>query len=151
MSDIIEISTEMKEVTPIVNVPITIKNPKSLTYKERQEAYAVLRQYDDYHLLPLPEEFWDNDPFSERGLIQLEHDAHIVGLLNNNMLTLSAEKEEMYRTRLTHKIELIRESRRVGCAGEGSCVERLECVDGVGLEGSAETREHNAIGDESAL
>ena len=141
----------MKEVSPIVEVPITIKNPKALTYEERQEAYAVLRQYNDYDRLPLPEEFWDNDPFSERGLVQLEHDAHIVGLLNKNMLTLSAEKEQTYRTRLAHKIKLLREARGISTDGEGSFVERLEGINGVCLEGSAETREHNAICDKPAL
>jgi hypothetical protein len=113
MSEILEVSTELKEVTPIVEVPITIKNPKVLTYEERQEAYRVIRQFNDYHLLPLPEEFWDEDPFSERGLIQLEHDAHIVGLLNKDMLKLSPEKQKVYRDRLAHKIELIRESKNI--------------------------------------
>ena len=113
MSEILEVSTELKEVTPIVEVPITIKNPKVLTYEERQEAYAVIRQFHDYHLLPLPEEFWDNDPFSERGLIQLEHDAHIVGLLNKDMLKLSPEKAQVYRDRLAHKIQLLRESKSI--------------------------------------
>jgi len=149
MSEIIEVKTELKEVTPIVELPITIKNPKVLTYDERQEAYAVLRQYNDYERLPLPEEFWDNDPFSERGVIQLEHDAHIVGLMNKNMLNLSAEKEQVYRTRLTHKIKLLREARGLG-SPDGS-IERLEGVDGVCLEGCAETGEHNAICDQSAL
>ncbi len=149
MSEIIEVKTELKEVTPIVEVPITIKNPKVLTYDERQEAYAVLRQYNDYERLPLPEEFWDNDPFSERGVIQLEHDAHIVGLMNKNMLNLSAEKEQVYRTRLTHKIKLLREARGLG-SPDGS-IERLEGVDGVCLEGCAETGEYNAICDQSAL
>lgn len=149
MSDIIEVNTQMKEVSPVVQVPITISNPKVLTYEERQEAYKVLRQYDDYDRLPLPEEFWDNDPFSERGLIQLEHDAHIVGLLNKNMLNLSAEKEQMYRTRLTHKIQLLREARGLGDA-DGS-IERLEGVNRMCLEGCAETGEDNTIGDQSAL
>lgn len=139
MSEIVEYNAELKEVEPIVQVPITIQNPKTLTYEERQEAYAVIRTYNDYHLLPLPEEFWDNDPFSERGLTQLEHDAHIVGLLNNGMLTLSAEKEDIYRTRLAHKIQLLRESRGVGASGEGS-IQRLEGIDGVSLEGSTESR-----------
>lgn len=150
MSDILEISTQMKEVAPIVSVPINIKNPKALTYEERQEAYAVLRQYEDHDRLPLPEEFWDNDPFSERGLVQLEHDAHIVGLLNKNMLTLSAEKEQMYRTRLAHKIKLLREARGISADREGS-IQRLEGVNGVRLEGGAETGGDNAIGDQSAL
>jgi hypothetical protein len=149
MSEIIEVSTEMKEVTPIIQVPITITNPKTLTYEERQEAYNVLRQYEDYDRLPLPEEFWDNDPFSERGLIQLEHDAHIVGLLNKNMLNLSAEKEQMYRTRLAHKIALLREARGLG-SSDGS-IQRLEGVNGMRLEGCAETGEDNTIGDQSAL
>lgn len=150
MSEIIEINTEIKEQTPILQVPMKISNPKVLTYEERQEAYAVLRQYDDYHLLPLPEEFWDNDPFSERGAVQLEHDAHIVGLMNAGMLTLSAEKEEMYRSRLRHKIDLVRKSRGISSDGDGS-IQRLEGVNGVCLEGSAEPRIHDAICDKSAL
>lgn len=149
MSDILEVKAELKEITPIVQVPITIKNPKVLTYEERQEAYAVLRQYSDYHLLPLPEEFWDNDPFSERGLTQLEHDAHIVGLLNVGMMTLSTEKEQTYRTRLAHKIELIRESKGLGRLT--GIVEGAESIDGVSLERCSESRVNNAICDESAL
>lgn len=113
MSEILEVKAELTETAPIVEVPITIKNPKALTYEERQEAYNVIRQFNDYHLLPLPEEFWDNDPFSERGLIQLEHDAHIVGLLNKDMLKLSPEKAKVYRDRLTHKIALLRESKPI--------------------------------------
>ena len=150
MSDIVEISTEIKEQTPILHVPITIKNPKALTYEERQEAYAVLRQFSDFHLLPLPEEFWDEDPFSERGAVQLEHDAHIVGLMNAGLLTLSAEKEEMYRSRLRHKIDLVRKASGITSAGDGS-IERLEGIDGVSLEGSAETRADNSVSDQSAL
>lgn len=119
MSEILEVNTTLTEITPTVEVPITIKNPKVLTYEERQEAYAVIRQFHDYHLLPLPEEFWDNDPFSERGLIQLEHDAHIVGLLNKDMLKLPAEKEKVYRDRLAHKIELLRESKGVPSVLDG--------------------------------
>lgn len=150
MSEIIEVSTQMNEVSPIVHVPITIKNPKVLTYEERQEAYAVLRQYEDYDRLPLPEEFWDNDPFSERGVVQLEHDAHVVGLLNKGMLTLSAEKEKIYRTRLAHKIELLREARGVGASGDGS-IQRLEGINGMCLEGCTETRTDDTISDQSTL
>lgn len=150
MSEIIEISTEIKEQTPTLVVPITISNPKVLTYEERQEAYAVIRQYNDYDRLPLPEEFWDNDPFSERGAVQLEHDAHIVGLMNAGLLTLSAEKEQIYRSRLRHKIDLVRKSRGISTDGEGS-IKRLEGVDGVCLEGSAETGGDNAVSDQSAL
>lgn len=111
MSEIIEVNATLTEITPTVEVPMVIHNPKPLSYEERQEAYNVLRQFHDYHLLPLPEEFWDNDPFSERGLIQLEHDAHIVGLLNKDMLKLSPEKEKVYRDRLARKIALLREAK----------------------------------------
>ena len=137
MSEIIEVKAELKDTPPIVEVPIKIKNPRVLTYEERQEAYAVLRQYNDYDRLPLPEEFWDNDPFSDRGLTQLEHDAHIVGLLNAGLLTLSAEKEQTYRSRLAHKIELIREAKGVGRLT--GVVEGTEGIDGVSLERSSES------------
>ena len=60
----------------------------------------------------MPEEFFDEDVTSERGQIQLQYDAHMVGLLNKGMIEMSKEKEETYRKRLAHKIELIRELRK---------------------------------------
>jgi hypothetical protein len=108
-----EIHAEIQEQTPIIQLPFTIENPIELTYEDRQKAYDVIRQFSDYHLLPLPEEFWDNDPFSDRGLEQLDHDAHIVALLNKNMIEMSPAKEAIVRKRLAHKIELIRESSRI--------------------------------------
>jgi hypothetical protein len=71
--------------------------------------YAQLRSYYDIERLPLPEEFFDNDVTSERGLIQLQMDAHRVGLLKQGLLKVSPELEELYRARLKHKIRLIRE------------------------------------------
>jgi hypothetical protein len=103
------VSTEI-EVSPVVQVPIkTFVEPKELSYAERQEMYAQLRSYYDIERLPLPEEFFDNDVTSERGLIQLQMDAHRVGLLKQGLLKVSPELEELYRARLKHKIRLIRE------------------------------------------
>jgi hypothetical protein len=122
-----EIHAEIQEVSPIIELPFTIENPVELTYEDRQKAYDVIRQFHDYHLLPLPEEFWDNDPFSERGLQQLDHDAHIVGLLNKNMIEMSPAKEAIVRKRLEHKIELIRESKRLSSStGVVVSTERLD-------------------------
>jgi hypothetical protein len=105
-----EISTAEFEVTPIVQVPIKLyAEPKPLTYEERQEMYAELRNFYDIDKLPLPEEFFDNDVTTERGLTQLQMDAHRVGLLNEGLLKVSPEVEQIYRNRLKHKIKLIRE------------------------------------------
>jgi hypothetical protein len=105
-----EITTAEFEVTPFVQVPIkTAIEPSPLTYEERQEMYAEMRNYYDIEKLPLPEEFFDNDVTSDRGLTQLQMDAHRVGLLNKGMLTVSEELEKIYRARLKHKIKLIRE------------------------------------------
>jgi hypothetical protein len=105
-----EISTAEFEVTPIVQVPIKLfVEPKALTYEERQEMYADLRNFYDIDKLPLPEEFFDNDVTTERGLTQLQMDAHRVGLLNEGLLKVSPEVEQIYRNRLKHKIKLIRE------------------------------------------
>ena len=105
-----EIATAEIEVTPVLQVPIkTFAELKPLTYEERQELYEQLKTYADIERLPLPEEFFDNDVVSERGLMQLQMDAHRVGLLNNNMLEVSPEMEKVYRKRLAHKIKLIRE------------------------------------------
>lgn len=107
-----EIATAEIEVTPVLQVPIkTFAELKPLTYEERQELYEQLKTYADIERLPLPEEFFDNDVVSERGLMQLQMDAHRVGLLNNNMLEVSPEMEKVYRKRLAHKIKLIREIR----------------------------------------
>jgi len=105
-----EIATAEIEVSPIVQVPIkTFAEPKCLTYQERQEIYAQMRNFYDIDKLPLPEEYFDNDVKSERGLTQLQMDAHRVGLLNNGTLKVSDELEKIYRARLKHKIKLIRE------------------------------------------
>ena len=107
-----EIQVEMQEVTPTVQVPITLHAPaKALTAEERKEIYDQLRQYEDIHLLPLPEDFFDDDVTSERGITQLQHDAHMVGLLDKNMVTMSETKEKVLRKRLRHKINLLREIR----------------------------------------
>jgi hypothetical protein len=109
---IMEIQVEMQEITPTLEVPITLHVPvKILTAEERKEMYAELRKYQDIHLLPLPHDFFDDDVESERGLTQLQHDAHMVGLLDNKMIQMSAEKESALRKRLRHKINLLRESR----------------------------------------
>jgi hypothetical protein len=98
------------EVTPVVHVPIkTFVEEKPLTYEERQEMYRQLSQYSDIDRLPLPEEYFDNDVTSERGLQQLQMDAHRVGLLKEGLLKVSPELEQLYRARLKHKIKLIRE------------------------------------------
>lgn len=103
------VATEI-EVTPVVQVPIkTFAEEKPLTYEERQQMYSQLSQYADIDRLPLPEEYFDNDVTSERGLIQLQMDAHRVGLLKEGLLKVSPELEQIYRARLKHKIKLIRD------------------------------------------
>jgi hypothetical protein len=104
------IEAKIEEVTPFVQVPTKLyAEPKPLTAEERREIYQQLSQYYDIERLPLPEDFFDDDVTSERGQIQLQYDAHMVGLLNNGMIEMSKEKEEMYRKRLAHKIELVRQ------------------------------------------
>jgi len=104
-----QISNGEFEVTPFVQVPIkTFAEAKALSYEERQEMYAQMRNFYDIEKLPLPEEYFDNDVTSERGLTQLQMDAHRVGLLNNGLLKVSDEMEKIYRARLDHKIKLIR-------------------------------------------
>lgn len=103
------IEANIQEVTPNVEVPIKLYvEPKALTAEERREIYSQLTQFYDIDRLPLPEDFFDDDVVSERGQMQLQYDAHMVGLLNKGMIEMSKEKEEMYRKRLAHKIELIR-------------------------------------------
>ena len=107
-----EFATEIKEVSPTLDVPITLHAPaKALTAEERKEIYEQLRGYTDIHLLPLPQDFFDEDVTSERGLTQLQHDAHMVGLLDKKMITMSEEKEKVLRKRLRHKINLLKELR----------------------------------------
>lgn len=114
-----EIQVEMKEITPTVEVPITLHAPaKALTAEERKAMYAELRQYHDIHLLPLPADFFDDDVESERGITQLQHDAHMVGLLDKKMITMSEEKETALRKRLRHKINLLRELRGLPQLGD---------------------------------
>jgi hypothetical protein len=104
------VTTKIEEVSPVVQVPIkTFTETKELTYEERQEIYEQLRNFSDIDRLPLPEEYFDNDVTTERGLMQLQMDAHRVGLLNNGMLKVSPELEQVYRNRLKYKIKLIRE------------------------------------------
>jgi ribosomal protein S9 len=106
----LEIATAEIEITPVVQVPIkTFAEPKSLTYEERQEMYNQMRNYYDIDKLPLPEEYFDNDVTSDRGLTQLQMDAHRVGLLNKGLLEVSPELEKIYRARLKRKIKLIRD------------------------------------------
>lgn len=104
------ITAEIQEISPVLTVPVKLHAPaKKLTASERREIYEQLRQYADVDMLPLPEDFFDEDVTSERGIIQLQHDAHMVGLLNKKMIEMSAEKEAVLRERLSRKIELIRE------------------------------------------
>lgn len=105
-----ELSLEIPEQTPIITLPCKLyAEPKPLTAEERKEMYEELRKYEDVLKLPLPEDFFDDDVSTERGIKQLQMDAHRVGLLNAGLLTMSAEKEKILRSRLKHKIKLIRE------------------------------------------
>ena len=107
-----QLSMEITEQTPMVSVPCKIHaEPKPLTKEERKEIYAQLRKYEDCMKLPLPEDFFDDDVESDRGVMQLQMDAHRVGLLNAGKLKLSAELEKELRERLAHKINLLRELR----------------------------------------
>jgi hypothetical protein len=105
-------SAEIQEQTPSLIVPITIHAPPvPLTAEERKVMYAEIRKFDDFMMLPVPEDFWDDDVVSERGLTQLHMDAHRVSLLNQGLMELSAEKEATLRTRLTRKIGMLRAMR----------------------------------------
>lgn len=105
-------SAEIPEQTPRLVVPITLHaEPKPLTAEERKTIYAEIRKYDDFMMLPVPEDFWDEDVMTERGLTQLHMDAHRVCLLNQGLLELSPEMETTLRKRLAHKIKLLREMR----------------------------------------
>lgn len=103
---------EIPEQTPTIVVPITLHaDPKPLSAEERKTMYAEIRKFDDFMMLPVPEDFWDDDVITERGLTQLHMDAHRVSLLNQGLIEMSKEKEEVLRKRLTHKIKLLREMR----------------------------------------
>jgi len=107
-----ELSLEIPEQTPTIILPCKLHaEPKALTYEERQEIYKQLRTYEDVLKLPLPEDFFDDDVSTERGVQQLQMDAHRVGLLNAGLLTMSEEKEKILRARLKNKIRLLREMR----------------------------------------
>jgi len=104
-----EFKAEIQEVTPRVELPVVVfAEGIPLTKEERQEYYKQLRAFSDAHRLPLPEEFWDEDVTSEGGQTQLEMDAHMVGLLNKGLITMSAVKEKQLRERLKKKIALVR-------------------------------------------
>jgi hypothetical protein len=107
-----ELSMEIAEQTPTIVLPCKLHaEAKPLTVDERKDIYKQLRQYSDILKLPLPEDFFDEDVYTERGIAQLQMDAHRVGLLNQGLLTMSEEKEKVLRDRLKHKIRLIREMR----------------------------------------
>lgn len=109
-----QLSMEIKEQTPMVVVPSKIfGEPKPLTKEERKEIYEQLRKFEDHLKLPLPEDFFDDDVESDRGIMQLQMDAHRVGLLNVGKLEMSKEAEKELRDRLAHKIQLIRELRGI--------------------------------------
>lgn len=102
----------MTDETPTIIVPITLHTePMPLSYEERKAMYAEIRKYDDFMLLPVPEDFWDDDVVSERGLTQLHMDAQKVSLLNQGLLELPKQVETILRTRLAHKIGILREMR----------------------------------------
>jgi len=105
-----ELSMEIKEVTPTISLPCKVfAEQKPLTKEERKAMYEQIRKFEDHLKLPLPEDFFDDDVVTERGLQQLQMDAHKVGLLNQGKLEMSKEKEQVLRDRLKHKIKLIRE------------------------------------------
>lgn len=105
-----ELSMEINEVTPTLTLPCTVfAEQKPLTKEERKAMYEEIRKFEDHLKLPLPEDFFDDDVVTERGLQQLQMDAHKVGLLNAGKLEMSKEKEQVLRDRLKHKIKLIRE------------------------------------------
>jgi len=101
---------EIKEITPTITLPCKVfAEQKPLTKEERKAMYEEIRKFEDHLKLPLPEDFFDDDVVSDRGIQQLQMDAHKVGLLNTGKLEMSAEKEKELRDRLKHKIKLIRE------------------------------------------
>ena len=103
---------EINEVTPTITLPCKVfAEQKPLTKEERKAMYEQIRKFEDHLKLPLPEDFFDDDVVSERGVQQLQMDAHKVGLLNAGKLEMSPEKEKELRERLKHKIKLIREMR----------------------------------------
>lgn len=105
-----ELSMEIQEVTPVVQLPCKVYGEqKPLTKEERKAIYEQIRMFEDHLKLPLPEDFFDDDVVTERGIKQLQMDAHRVGLLNEGKLEMSKEKETELRERLAHKIKLIRE------------------------------------------
>jgi hypothetical protein len=125
-----ELSFEIPEQTPIISLPCKIyAEPKPLTAEERREIYEQLRRYEDVLKLPLPEDFFDDDVSTERGVKQLQMDAHRVGLLNAGLLTLSEEKEKELRARLKHKIRLIREMKGLPTEDTITDAETLAIVD----------------------
>lgn len=133
--------TEIVEQTPSLIVPITIHtDPVALTYEERKAMYAEIRKYDDFMMLPVPEDFWDEDVISERGLTALHMDAHRVCLMNQGLLEMSKTKEAILRTRLTRKIAILREMRGLPPAGETD-TESATIGDGIVGDGSGELRE----------
>jgi CRISPR/Cas system CMR-associated protein Cmr3 (group 5 of RAMP superfamily) len=107
-----ELSMEIKEQSPTITLPCKVfAEQKPLTKEERKAMYDEIRRFEDHLKLPLPEDFFDDDVVTERGLQQLQMDAHKVGLLNTGKLEMSPEKEKELRDRLKHKIKLIREMR----------------------------------------
>jgi hypothetical protein len=104
-----ELSMEIKEQSPTITLPCKVfAEQKPLTKEERKAMYDEIRKFEDHLKLPLPEDFFDDDVVTERGLQQLQMDAHKVGLLNTGKLEMSKEKEKELRDRLKHKIKLIR-------------------------------------------
>lgn len=125
-----ELSMEIPEQTPTIVLPCKIyAEPKPLTAEERKEIYKQLRQYEDVLKLPLPEDFFDDDVCTERGVKQLQMDAHRVGLLNAGLLTMSEEKEKVLRARLKHKIKLLREMRGLPTENTVTDAETLAIVN----------------------
>jgi hypothetical protein len=125
-----ELSFEIPEQTPVISLPCKIHSePKPLTSEERREIYEQLRRYEDVLKLPLPEDFFDEDVSTERGVKQLQMDAHRVGLLNAGLLTLSEEKEKELRARLKHKIRLVREMKGLPTEDAVTDAEALSVVN----------------------
>jgi hypothetical protein len=132
-----ELSFEIPEQSPTIELPCVVyADAKPLTSEERKEIYEQLRGYSDILKLPLPEDFFDDDVCTDRGLSQLQMDAHRVGLLNKGLLTLSAEKETVLRARLKHKIRLLREMRGLPTDDSVSDAEAVAIVDLQTLEHS---------------
>jgi len=130
-------SVEIPEQTPTLVVPVTLHtDPKPLSAEDRKAIYSEIRQFNDFMLLPLPEDFWDDDVVSERGLTQLHMDAHRVSLLNQGLIELSKEKEETLRKRLAHKIKLLREMRGLPTTDEGVATADASSDGGASSDGS---------------